>query len=106
MKKIVLFLACIIGFVFADININTATKEELMSLPGIGNATAEAILEYRKENKFNEIDDIKNVKGIGDAKFEKIKGQISVSGDTKMADKPAKSDGKKSKKSKKDGDKE
>lgn len=64
----------------AIININTASKEELVTLDGIGEATAEKILAYRQENgKFKTIEDIKNVPGIGDAKFEKIKNQITVS---------------------------
>lgn len=61
------------------ININTATKEELMSLTGIGESTANKIISYREENgKFNKIEDIKNVPGIGDAKFEAIKDDIKV----------------------------
>ena len=60
------------------ININTASKEELMELPSIGEAKAEAIIEYRKDNKFTTIEDIKNVSGIGESLFEKIKEYISV----------------------------
>lgn len=61
------------------ININTATKVELETLPGIGEATALKIISYRKEKgKFSKIEDIKNVSGIGDSKFEKIKKYISV----------------------------
>ena len=61
------------------ININTASKEELASLTGIGDATATKIIEYRKANgKFSKIEDIKNVPGIGDSKFENIKGSITV----------------------------
>jgi len=61
------------------ININTATKEELMNLQGIGEATANKIVEYRKSNgDFNTIEDIKNVPGIGDAKFQNIKDKIRV----------------------------
>ena len=61
------------------VNINTASVEKLEELPGIGNSTAEKIIAYRKENgKFKSIDEIKNVSGIGDAKFEKIKGKICV----------------------------
>lgn len=61
------------------VNINTATEQELDSLPGIGPATASKIIQYREETgKFKKIEDIKNVKGIGNSKFENIKEQISV----------------------------
>jgi competence protein ComEA len=60
------------------VNINTASKEELMSINGIGESKANSILEYRKENKFNTIEDIKNVSGIGDKFFEQIKNYITV----------------------------
>jgi len=60
------------------ININTATKEELMTITGIGESKANSIIEYRKTNKFNIIDDIKNVSGIGDSVFENIKNYITV----------------------------
>ncbi len=63
----------------SKVNINTATQTQLETLPGIGPATATKILEYRKEKgKFNSIEDIKEVSGIGDAKFEKIKDYITV----------------------------
>ena len=60
------------------VNINTASKEELMSINGIGESKANSIIEYRKENKFNTIEDIKNVSGIGDKFFEQIKNYITV----------------------------
>lgn len=61
------------------ININTATEEELQKLQGIGSSTAIKIINYRKENsKFNSIEEIKNVSGIGDSKFNKIKDNICV----------------------------
>ena len=60
------------------ININTASKEELMTLPGIGEVSAQAIIDYREQQTFTSIDEIKNVSGIGDAKFDKIKAYITV----------------------------
>lgn len=61
------------------ININTATQTELETLPGIGPSTALKIINYRSENgKFSTIEDIKNVKGIGDSKFNNIKDYITV----------------------------
>ncbi len=60
------------------VNINTASKEELQSLPGIGPALAEKIIEYRQNRKFSNIDDIKNVAGIGEKRFESIKDFIIV----------------------------
>ncbi len=60
------------------ININTATESELMSLPGIGEVTAKAIIDYREDNPFESIEDIKNVSGIGDSKYDRIKDYICV----------------------------
>ena len=61
------------------ININTASAEELMTLDGIGEATAEKIITYRQEQgSFKSIDEIKEVSGIGDKKYEAIKDFITV----------------------------
>ena len=60
------------------VNINTATKEELMSLQGIGDVLSDRIIEYRKSAKFNSIDDIQRVKGIGEKTFENLKDSITV----------------------------
>lgn len=61
------------------ININTATLEELMSINGLGEAKAKAIIKYREENGyFKIIDDLLNVSGIGEALFEKIKEYITT----------------------------
>ncbi len=61
------------------VNINTASQTELETLNGIGPSTALKIINYRNENgTFKNIEDIKNVPGIGDAKFEKIKENIKV----------------------------
>lgn len=61
------------------ININGASKEELDSLPGVGEVTAQKIIDYREENKeFKSIDEIKNVKGIGENKFNDLKDYICI----------------------------
>ena len=61
------------------VNINTATQEELDTLPGIGPSIASKIIDYREQNgKFNSIEEIKEVSGIGDAKYEKIKDSITI----------------------------
>lgn len=61
------------------ININKATQTELETIPGIGPSSALKIINYREENgKFKSIEDIKNVSGIGDKKFESIKDYITV----------------------------
>ncbi len=61
------------------ININTATESELDTLPGIGEVTAMKIIEHREKNgEFYEIEDLKNVSGIGESKFEEIKDKIKV----------------------------
>ena len=63
----------------STVNINTATQTELETLPGIGPSTALKIINYRNENgKFSSIDEIKNVSGIGDSKFENIKKYITI----------------------------
>lgn len=61
------------------ININTATIEELDKLPGVGEATANKIVNHRDESgEFKSIEEIKNVNGIGDKKFEQIKSLICI----------------------------
>lgn len=61
------------------ININTADKETLMTLPGIGEAKADAIIKYREENgTFSSIEDIMNISGIKQGAFDKIKDLITI----------------------------
>lgn len=61
------------------VNINTASQTELETLTGIGPSIASKIIEYREENgKFRRIEDLKNVSGIGEAKYEAIKDNIVV----------------------------
>mgnify|MGYP000278009122 FL=1 len=61
------------------ININTATQEQLDNLPGVGASTAQKIINYRKENgKFKKKEDLKNVSGIGDSKYNQLKDLIEI----------------------------
>ena len=63
----------------SSLNINKATEQDLQTLPGIGPSLASRIIAYRDENgKFSTIEDIKNVNGIGNSKYENIKDYICV----------------------------
>ena len=60
------------------ISLNTATQEQLESLPGIGASKAKAIIEYREQKPFESIEEIKQIKGIGDTLFAQIQDQITI----------------------------
>ena len=61
------------------VNINNASKDELMTLPGIGEKKAQAIIDYREQNgPFMKVEDITEVSGIGDATLNNIKDMITV----------------------------
>jgi competence protein ComEA len=63
----------------AALNLNTATKEELVALSGIGPAKAQAILDYRNQHGgFKSVDELKDVKGIGARRFERLKSELTV----------------------------
>lgn len=60
------------------VNINTASINDLMSLPGIGEVYAKRIIDYRNDKTFASVEEIKNIEGIGDKTFEKIKNLITI----------------------------
>ncbi len=86
LKKFLVFCVTllILGLAFnpaiaaGKININTAPVSQLVQLKGIGEKTAQKIVEYRKKHKFATIDELTEVKGVGDKTLDKIRDQITV----------------------------
>jgi len=78
--KSLLVLAGLVAFpVFAAMNVNTATQSELEMVKGLGPAKAKAIITYRETNgNFKHLDELTNVKGLGKASVEKLRGELSV----------------------------
>ena len=93
MKKLLVVLVlwfAFAGAAMAAVNINTATKEELTTLKGMGDKKAQAIIDYRKKNgDFKSVDDLEKVDGIGPGTMKQLRAQISVTGKTSI-DKPEK----------------
>ncbi|WP_180383777.1 ComEA family DNA-binding protein [Campylobacter vicugnae] len=102
--KVLAIVALSASMMWAAVNINTASKSELMELPGIGDKKADAIIEYRAKSKFKTIDEIKSVSGIGDKIYEDIKVDLIVNGitDTKNLKSVNKNKKKQTKKENKD----
>jgi competence protein ComEA len=92
MRKFILALimcVALTGTALAVVNINTASKEELTTIKGIGEKRAQEIIDYRKKNgDFKSVDDLEKVPGIGPGTMKQIRSQVTVSGKT-TADKPA-----------------
>ena len=82
MKKLLLSLFVLLfsGSVYAVVDLNSATKEELEAIKGIGSTKADAIIEYRKQHgAFKSVDELNNVKGFGDKSVEKFRSEFTVS---------------------------
>ena len=84
---IALAFACASQLAVAALNLNTASKDELVALSGIGPAKAQAIIDYRAQHGgFKTLDELKDVKGIGARRFEKLKPELTLA---PVAAKPA-----------------
>ena len=99
MKRILVVLAALLlsGAAAAALNLNTATKDELVALPGIGPAKAQAIVDYRNQHgPFKSVDEIRKVKGIGEKLFLQIKPELAIGAPARnaVAQASAKADGK------------
>src|SRR3970040_2423591 len=88
MKKLLLALAmwfAISGVALAVVNVNTATKEELTSLKGVGEKRAQEIINYRTKNgPFKTVDDLEKVPGIGPGIMKQIRSEVTTSGKTNI----------------------
>ena len=81
MKRILFALALLLvsGAAVAALNLNTATKDELVALPGIGPAKAQAIVDYRNQHgPFRSLDELRKVKGIGEKLFLQLKPDLTL----------------------------
>ncbi|MEQ1837020.1 MAG: helix-hairpin-helix domain-containing protein [Candidatus Nitrotoga sp.] len=82
MKKLLLGLCTYLiltSTALAAVNLNTATKEELDGVNGIGPVKAQAILDHRKKNgSFKSVDDLQNVKGFGNKSVNKVRSQLTI----------------------------
>lgn len=77
--KILAMMVIGISLLFGAVDINTANKGQLMNLNGIGDKKADAILQYRKEHCFKNVDDMVLVKGIGKKFIEKNRKDLTAS---------------------------
>ena len=80
--KFLAILLLVFSFAFSAVDLNTASKEELMSVKGIGETKAQAIIDYRAKQPFKSVDELGNVKGFGTKILEKLKGEFKVENNT------------------------
>lgn len=82
MKKLLLAFATLVissSFAMAAVNLNTATKDDLAGIKGIGPVKAQSIIDYRKKNgSFKSVDELDNVKGFGSKSVQKIRSELTV----------------------------
>ena len=81
MLRMLLALSALLlsGVAMAALNLNTATKDDLVALPGIGPAKAQSIVDYRNQHgPFRTVDELRKVKGIGEKLFLQIRPEVSV----------------------------
>ncbi len=77
--RFVAFLLLFVSFLFAKVDLNTASEAELQKVKGVGPAKAKAIVEYRQKNgSFASVDDLKNVKGFGEKSVSSLKNDLEV----------------------------
>ena len=100
MKRLLCALAALLisTAALAAVNLNSATKDELVALSGIGPSKAQAIIDYRTQNgPFRSVDEIRKVRGIGEKLFQQIKSELTIAGSgprATVAQAPARADAK------------
>ncbi len=92
MKKFVAILAIFTALLLGAIDLQTASKSELMQIKGVGDKKADAIIEYRKTNTINSAEDLKNIKGFGDTIIDNVKKDIKEKPISSKKDEKSKSD--------------